>query len=139
MDRIKPWVGWMQEFSNAGAGDAKYIINEERGKHTYPVIVTPLLPDDPKVGEVWAYGIQNSAREITGAPFVLNNEHVYVPSGHGSLLVEKLTRIPEAKTYRLVKPLISLTPDGDLCISVTAESKEAAAAQIVESLVEEVS
>ena len=48
-ERAKPWVGYMSTPLSVGA-----II--ERNPTDYfcvPVVVTPLLPDDPRVGETW--------------------------------------------------------------------------------------
>ena len=132
-ERIKPWVGYMSDEGSHGTLLIPVIRPSPVQAHTVPVCITPYLPDDPKAGEVWASTYMGS-RRITGAPF--DNDGVMYVSHHlGISSLESLTRIPATKTYRLEDVL---DVDGfKFTFTIPAESKEAAAAQIVDSLIEE--
>lgn len=140
-ERQKPFVGfmlnphlpWGMPPDNWGK-----VYKEQESQRHVPVVVTPLLPDDPRSGEVW---LDADGDEVTvvGPPIIGNR----IPVSYLEMrpcLVHKsgLTRVPPEKTYTLPKP--DAPPDiafndlGDLVIR--AKSKEAALAKLAAALTE---
>lgn len=141
----KPFVAWMSEWSveqRSGWADT------ERSTHyPVPVVVTPLLPDDPRPGEVWIDDSGDSV-EILAGP-VKHPEHgqqVVVgicrkpdrQDAAGFLYSfdpARLRRPPVLKTFRMT--WISGDGQGLTCqSSIQAESREAALANLASALEE---
>lgn len=115
-ERAKPFVAWML------AGDLDQVTKEGgrlsaaiRRSHTaeseVPVVVTPLLPEDPRPGETWVTDelcpLPNQRVEIVSAPYgpglvACRHEHP-TPSGHygGEYHVSRLRRPPALRTVTL--------------------------------------
>ena len=147
--RVKPFVAFAYKQINApdcARGGAWRFSEKPDEYYTVPVVVTPLLPDDPKVGEVWEWNHKNQmmgqAVEIFGAPYVCSGD-VVVPFGrdgkcNGAVDITRLRRPPVMKTFAFT------VPDGDtqlvlprhVRMKIQAESKEAAIAKLTESLEE---
>ena len=112
--RLDPWIGYVYpstaRMGAPSSGYPKEIYGRASGC-LVPVVVTPLLPDDPKVGEVWQR--ENGTRyEILSAPWTnyegravvrgnLVESHGRGFRGSATSYVDKLHRIPETKTFRL--------------------------------------
>jgi hypothetical protein len=107
-----------------------------------PVVVTPVLPGDPKPGEVWISRATGKEYEITGAPFVGLDGRDFVAVRHGvgdgivtrHLRMDELRPKPTLKTYRLDLRR-ALGPVENGC-NIQAESREAALAKLGEALEE---
>jgi len=129
--RIAPWVGYMSLYGREGSVSRPSIRKEQGGYCYSPVVVTPLMPGDPKVGEVWLGITDRKERTITSAPYLKGAKGVVSINhnrGVGWDRLSSLVPAPVTKTYKIK----------GTDVTITAENKEAAAAQLVESLVEEV-
>lgn len=129
-ERGKAFVAWMSR----GARSTDCVIHLQRaeGHDTdIPVVVTPLLPDDPRPGEVWSFDRQYDAT-VVGAPS-LGLVPCTVPGLWGGkanhIHRDNLHRKPVLKTYRLAHSFGGW-------VSFPAESREAALAKLAESLEE---
>ena len=126
--RIAPWVGYMSLYGREGPACGSSIRKEQGGDCHFPVVVTPLMPDDPKVGEVWVGNPSKTVKTITSAPWVSSNGTIKVAHNRGFDSITILHPKPKGHTYRIRGTEIRLD----------AENKEEAAAQLVDSLIEEV-
>ena len=126
--RIAPWVGYMSLYGREGSACWSSIRKEQGGDCHFPVVVTPLMPDDPKVGEVWVGRYTGTEKTITSAPWVSTSGTIEVAHNRGFDSITILHPKPKGHTYRI----------RGTEVVITAENKEEAAAQLVESLVEEV-
>ena len=101
-----------------------------------PVVVSPLLPDDPKPGDkmIWRIeGFRDDEVTVGGAPW---GDYVPVLTASGNHAFPSrqfLHRPPVLKTFR-VKQSTPLTVYDR--ITIRAESREAALAKLAESLEE---
>jgi hypothetical protein len=105
------------------------------------VVVTSLLPDDPKPGEVWEWYKDGAWVEVTilAPPLVRPNGYDVVPVGYTDGRTEDakfasprfLRPKPVLKTYRLTgeRPIYP-------CYEIQAESKEAAIKLLAEAIEE---
>ena len=136
-ERVKPFVAWMVDTAVDGTYSGGYFNRERSSSYTRPVVVTPLLPDDPRVGETWLGRLTGDRKVITSAPFRVRAGYcVGVAGPHGPAYdnIGDLCRPPVLKTFRLpIIPGIMVEP---LTIKVQAESREAALAKLAESLEE---
>ena len=150
-ERAKPFVAYMHTvvMDRGGLESSTTIYKEPRGDYAAPVVVTPLLPDDPRVGETWRDSRYNSGLyqnlEITGAPYLLGDDEWCIGTRKGARPIKWLRRLPVMKTYRV--DLHTLKQHGirlvdpafrGAFVEVDATSREAALAKLAESL-EEVS
>ena len=148
-ERAKPFVAWMggEDCRAIPAGGVRsfWLAGQEEHRaapptYTVPVVVTPLLPDDPRPGETWVSCGGQMPREITGAPFVHYDGKVYVPvrtaTGGGFDEVARLRRPPVMKTFRVQSALDNDIGGGMCHINVRAESREEAVRKLAESLEE---
>jgi hypothetical protein len=110
-----------------GDGTGSLVIMCGRAAHPYsvPVVVTPLLPDDPKVGETW---LAEHGLEVTVlGPVTVDNQGVaWVECSLGISPLEMLRRPPVMKTFRLHSPRGYF--------ELEAESREAALATLAAGL-----
>ena len=148
-ERAEPFVAWMVDTAVDGTYSGGYFNRERSSSYTRPVVVTPLLPDDPRVGETWRDSRYNSGLyqnlEITGAPYLLGDDEWCIGTRKGARPIKWLRRLPVMKTYRV--DLHTLKQHGirlvdpafrGAFVEVDATSREAALAKLAESL-EEVS
>lgn len=142
-ERAKPFVAYMDPGSGALYRDAL----ESKMAPLVSVVVTPLLPDDPKPGETWLWN--GSRVEIMSPPFVC--EHVWSPSvcvqaetdfnlHEGRLKIvatESLRRSPALKTFRIRE---GVAPTVEPCRAaeyrVEATSREEAVRKLADALEE---
>jgi hypothetical protein len=136
-ERQKPFVGYMYR------AECGYAVNTKADSpHGVPVVVTPLLPDDPRVGETWIWLDEFGSRRpvtILTAPFPRpeNQQPVCAVAYDGGLEAAALSHLcgpPAIKTFRVRQA--DLTDGGCGRVQVTAESKEAALKLLAESLEE---
>ena len=128
-ERAKPVVAWMYK------ADFGYAVHRERAEGaTIPVVVTPLLPDDPRPGETWV----SSSGEIvvTSAPFQWRHGRAVSCSDGYCRYISELRRKPALKTFALRgyvrthhNPLMDRVP-----ARIQAESREAALAKLADAL-----
>ena len=130
--RAKPFVAWMDKGGTVWR-------HSRPPEPSTPVVVTPLLPDDPKPGEVW---VDDSGDEhiIVGPPLA-GMIQTYCTSKRERCSfpyladLDDLTRKPVLKTFhantRKSDPTLAA-----IWIDIRAESKEAALAQIADLLKE---
>jgi hypothetical protein len=146
-ERQKPFVAWSWEFMldrlrEGGAVTGRYAefasTDEGCADLRVPVVVTPLLPDDPKPGEVWLDG--DLRVTIVGAPAGDGEDRVVAVTTDGrfqprfyTAWVHRLRRPPVLKTFRLH---IDHGNYGWTSPEITAESKDDAVAKIAASLQE---
>ena len=131
-ERAKPWVGWLSyNGSNTHRG---WVESCRDGDYFVPVVVTPLLPDDPRPGETWI-GDDGHARVVAGAIFWDKEDGcVRVPFEDGySDDLSDCRRPPALKTFRLKQHTPLTVYDR---ITVRAESREAALAKLAGALEE---
>ena len=125
--RSKPWVGYMSTFVGAHGGG---ILNAvPTALCTVPVVVTTLLPDDPRPGETW---LDLDGNPITVGSVYYDHLHecMYVNGPEcGDVRFDDLRRPPVMKTFRLRSAVTTIK-------YISAESKEAALAMLAESLEE---
>lgn len=148
-ERGKPFVGWIRPMDRWGSDEpiGSHIPVRDRCERgfTTPVVVTPLLPDDPRPGETWLYkgGLPSWVEaEIVSAPFPYHGgEGVVMRTGGGTFITERhrLRRPPVLRTYRLkvdewLDPIFGQTRSR--YHKVEAESKEAAIAKLSDALEE---
>jgi hypothetical protein len=136
-ERAKPFVAWLGTDEPVPEGYSRFALyGRQQGGFSVPCVVTPLLPGDPKVGEVWLGHVTGKEYEITGAPFVGRDGRDFVVVRHDvgdgivtrHLRMDELRPKPTLKTYRL---------SGESCgFTFEAESKEAALAKLAEALEE---
>ena len=146
-ERAKPFVAYVTPAcveNEAGQSGLSVcgIVPKKTGNYIRPVVVTPLLPDDPRVGEMWLYadggGPQCHATPvtITGAPFPsADGPRVPVEWADGGWMAPRvawLRRPPVLKTFRL--PGLVASPAR--YVEFQAESREAALASLAEGLEE---
>lgn len=142
-ERGKPFVAYLPEAAVGGLRPAEWDhiagSPHEQGRglgnrEWVPVVVTPLLPDDPKPGETWLLP-SGDAAFILSPPYngVVVIEAPTLRLGALGYDVARLTRPPVLKTYRVP---VWLTNDGGGWSYVKAESKEAALAKLSEALEE---
>ena len=142
-ERAKPFVAYVTPAcveNEAGQSGLSVcgIVPKKTGNYIRPVVVTPLLPDDPRVGEMWLYadggGPQCHATPvtITGAPFPsADGPRVPVEWADGGWMAPRvawLRRPPVLKTFKARDILGEFT--------FQAESREAALAKLAEALEE---
>ena len=110
---------------------------DEPSSGRVPVVVTPLLLDDPRPGETWIT-VTGRRVTITGAPFLAERDAWCVPGisdlGRGHWTIASLRRPPALKTFRLdgaYKRPTTMTP-----FTVEAESRDAALDKLNDALEE---
>jgi hypothetical protein len=149
-ERAKPFVAWLGNDEPIPAGYSRIaIFGRQQGSYDRPVVVTPLLPGDPKPGEVWLWAdnMQKAGQpvEIFGAPYISGGGDLVVPFGHdgkcyGAVAVARLRPKPTLKTFKIRQRIGDgvAVPGGEVLsyISVQAESKEAALAKLAAALEE---
>ena len=118
-ERAKPFVAWMVR---AEKGFTAFSGPEYPGTGAeVPVVVTPLLPDDPKPGEVW---IDDGEEATILGPVTVDREcAAWVETSTGICLVSDLRRPPVLKKFRVSGSIGHIYTGA---IDVQAESKEAA-------------
>lgn len=150
-ERAKPFVAWMGthdrgEIPKSGIRNF-YLASQEEHRaipptYTIPVVVTPLLPDDPRPGETWQH--MDNKVTILSTPYSYNDAVFVRVDGGGyvkSCFVKDLRRPAALKKYCL--PLTKAQcieigiPSGVPYITVEAESKKAAL-DILAASIEEV-
>ena len=143
-ERRAPFVAWVYDEavehqakdwdSGVGLASRWWLCGDAPSNPGYvPVVVTPLLPDDPRPGETWLDAERRSVTVLT-APFQSEKgpDHYWsrVVVRRGATLVivvvRDLRRPPVLKTYRL----------GYTGSIVRAESREAALAKLASALEE---
>ena len=138
-ERAEPFVAYM-----AAAGirrvpkGACFSITGTKGTSDVPVVVTPLLPSDPKPDEVWEDGTGNDV-EIWSAPFPSTSGPItkhkserLIQTDHGVRRVKDLRPKPTLKTYRLTfgEDVRFGGPTRVATAEIQAESREAALAKL---------
>lgn len=107
--RATPFVAWVAldgpPFVDAWNRDWRRLVVGDiaRDDSLTPVVVTPLLPDDPRPGETWRdvrYKDTYQDLEITGAPYRFG-EKWCIGTRQGAMRLEYLRRSPALKTFRL--------------------------------------
>ena len=131
--RAKPFVAWMRD-PEAHCGWLTERESEAEG-FSCPVVVTPLLPDDPKPEETWM-NVGSGRRVVVEGPPYEDPGMVgkwTVRTNEGPHAIIRLRRPPVMKTFRF------RVHDGcPTQVEIIAESRDAALAKLAESL-EEVS
>ena len=137
--RGKPFVAYIsQQAWRNGVKISVQMYKHLNGIYDSPVVVTPLLPDDPRIGETWEWMGQRVT--IMGAPFLSSNgqEPTHIQTSEGVISTSRLRRPPVMKTFHAsVRHYAG--PDNEfksIWIDIRAESKEAAMAQIEYALKE---
>lgn len=153
-ERAKPFVAYMstagvKHQASANVDGGKWHIRSDAcGFLPVPVVVTPLLPGDPKPnGDIW---LEQNGEEcvVCSAPYedsygcmVVRVRDPRVTSTSRERRIDGLRPKPALRTFRLACDSTGVQPWGkiahDSYVSVTAESKEAALAKI-EAALEEV-
>jgi len=125
-ERAKPFVAWVgPTLSKEWSG---HFSRNETETYSVPVVMTPLLPDDPRPGETWLY--KGMPRKVLSAPFMrMGRPHVATEGVMVS--VSSLRRPPAFKTYRFMAHNGART-----CVEIVAESREEAVRKLAESLEE---
>jgi hypothetical protein len=136
-ERAKPFVAWMGADAVPGLG-VRGITSEPTPYYAVPVVVTPLLPDDPRPGETWQRWSGGRAEILAVFDGAASGERMaYVRQSDGTgrvVSVSDLRRPPVLKTFR-VQAGDKL--GGAMCqVTVQATDREAALAKLAESLEE---
>jgi hypothetical protein len=141
-ERAKPFVAW---WPNDWVGEwpagvlTPLVVTKRRNyRNTVPVVVTPLLPDDPRPGETWQRWSGGRAEILAVFDGAASGERMaYVRQSDGTgrvVSVSDLRRPPVLKTFR-VQAGDKL--GGAMCqVTVQATDREAALAKLAESLEE---
>ena len=146
--RAKPFVAWswpgeLKKLANMDAdvdSSVHFVVagNDSTIGVRVPVVVTPLLPDDPKPGETWLTPSGRTA-EITGAIY-WDGEcgDYFVPTSKGDYLASgDLRRLPVMKTFRIRGAVRdTIDPRRSPSYTIEAESRDAAIAKLAKSLEE---
>ena len=148
-ERAKPFVAWTpmrgsgvlgHDLSHGGWDKMYYdqhgLGTGDKRNDLVPVVVTPLLPDDPRPGETWVATTTQKEYTVLSAPVdIAGGRAVFVAGNVGWFYVHNLRRPPVLKTFRMT--WISGDGQGLTCqSSIQAESREAAIAILTASLTE---
>lgn len=137
-ERAKPFVAWMRKGAILNGEDGCLdgrIVSADDGGHV-PVVVTPLLPDDPRPGEVWERTGKYGGRvTVLSAPILDSSGYggdLWVATDKGHFRLAELRRKPALKTFTLATGIMGAAG----AYTVRAESREAALAKLSASLEE---
>ena len=131
-ERAKPFVAWMAHQAVDGTYRGGFFNREGSSTLAVPVVVTPLLPDDPRPGETWLDEHDRTV-EILGPVTVDREGDVWVEGSRGVEFVANLRRHPVLKTFRLRCECGTVA---EWRHDIQAESREAAVKKLAESLEE---
>lgn len=105
-ERASPFVAYTNQYAINGGNDGwSSICRKPEHGYKVPVVVTPLLPDDPRPGETWVddYGIEY---RIVGPPCEGARGERVMATRRGTgetytVLIDSLLRKPALKTYQI--------------------------------------
>ncbi|MGE0161354.1 MAG: hypothetical protein AB7T31_18310 [Gemmatimonadales bacterium] len=106
------------------------------------VVITPLLPDDPKPGEAMIWGVNKRPVMVASAPFIGRHDEPCVAVNEGGIIhvasLKTLIRPPVLKTFALTVPdgATQLVLPRHVRLKVEAESKDLALAKLAAMLEE---
>lgn len=141
-ERAKPWVGWMMATNPPAPHEHDAIYGSEESARRFdhgtpvPVVVTPLLPGDPRVGETWLSKYGDRLTILSGPiPSSDGDSPMYVATDHGHYRTTDLRRPPVMKTFVLPANAGDWRL-GPQHVVVQAESKNDAVEKLAQMLTE---
>lgn len=140
-DRPKPFVAWM-DTEDLARRESVIALDRRpdipRDGRSTPVVVTPLMPDDPRPGETWRR--REEVVEIMGAPtgfgVPVRWQNKDGSTTRGMVSLSDLRPVPPLKTFRIPDPVGGALAQRAGAMTIQAESLDAALAKIREQLVE---